>query len=323
VTALDRTDRPEPTGTEFDSISEETQAWLDRRYHWFSPDGVYVAHQPIYGFRAGYCEPWLAERYVRTVAMVRALARLQWKSLLDVGGAEGYKAHLAQSMLGGSRVVSSDLSRLACQRAHELYGLETAVADVQALPFADGEFDVVTCSETLEHVPDFEQATRELLRVARCAVVITVPHEPAAQLGRSASSHDHLHALTTESLGFLRDEGFEVLVERLVFPLVPLLGGLIEGGRRSDQSEARSATRFANRLHDRLAATVSRVTGERAEAAVVAADSLLCRLGRLHRAIMFVAIKDPAASLSRPRRRVTARDVIGSRIPVRRPGDAA
>ncbi len=54
-------------------------------------------------------------------------------------------------------------------------------ADVQALPFADGEFDVVMCNHVLEHVADDAAAMRELRRVTRPGGwgVLLSPVEPA------------------------------------------------------------------------------------------------------------------------------------------------
>lgn len=50
----------------------------------------------------------------------------------------------------------------------ECRGAWTAVrADAAALPFPDGFFDAVICSEVLEHVPDHERAAAEILRVLR------------------------------------------------------------------------------------------------------------------------------------------------------------
>ena len=42
------------------------------------------------------------------------------------------------------------------------------------LPYRDGQFGAVVCSEVLEHVPDFRAALREMARVAPKAL-ITVP----------------------------------------------------------------------------------------------------------------------------------------------------
>jgi SAM-dependent methyltransferase len=52
-----------------------------------------------------------------------------------------------------------------------------SAADVTRLPFADGCFDVVICSEVLEHIPDHELALAELARVLKPFgdLVVSVP----------------------------------------------------------------------------------------------------------------------------------------------------
>ena len=191
-----------------DTYTEETRAWLDRRFEETSPDGVYLAHQPIYGFDAGHCEPSLLPRYVRTLEIMRALAQLRFGSCLDAGAAEGYKAELARRLFGAD-VVATDLSENACRRAREIFGLTARSGDLHDLPFEDGEFDVALCSETLEHVSDFRSALSELLRVARTAVVITVPHESHDRVEENRSSgepHAHINSFGLDSLDFLERE---------------------------------------------------------------------------------------------------------------------
>jgi SAM-dependent methyltransferase len=41
------------------------------------------------------------------------------------------------------------------------------VSDILHLPFEDGAFDLVICSEVLEHIPDHEAAITELIRVLK------------------------------------------------------------------------------------------------------------------------------------------------------------
>src|SRR5204863_292893 len=46
-------------------------------------------------------------------------------------------------------------------------GIEARVGDVQALPFADGEFDLVVAAWMLYHVPDLDRGLAEIARVLR------------------------------------------------------------------------------------------------------------------------------------------------------------
>jgi SAM-dependent methyltransferase len=51
------------------------------------------------------------------------------------------------------------------------------VSDITRLPFADDFFDLVICSEVLEHIPDQHRAVRELTRVLKPGgnLVVSVP----------------------------------------------------------------------------------------------------------------------------------------------------
>lgn len=52
------------------------------------------------------------------------------------------------------------------------------VADLEALPFRDGAFDVSVCQDTIEHVPDDRKAVAELARVVRTSgrVILATPN---------------------------------------------------------------------------------------------------------------------------------------------------
>jgi SAM-dependent methyltransferase len=65
-----------------------------------------------------------------------------------------------------AEVVTTDLHRTDVDRPGE---------DIQALGFADGEFDLVVCNHVLEHVPDDRAAVAELARVTRGVAVVSVP----------------------------------------------------------------------------------------------------------------------------------------------------
>jgi SAM-dependent methyltransferase len=164
--------------------TESARAWLDRRYSRDSQGG-YLAHQPIHGLRTERAEPNWILRFARTGRLLELLHTLEFDSVLDVGGGEGYLAALVRDLFGAGTVHSSDLSAQACLRAREIFGIRGAAADSNRLPFADRSYDVVLCSEVLEHLSRPVLAISELARIARKYVVVTTAEFcPAGELER-------------------------------------------------------------------------------------------------------------------------------------------
>jgi SAM-dependent methyltransferase len=108
--------------------------------------------------------------------------------VLDAGCGAG--RHVCEAFrIKGVDVVGIDLNwDDLCKTATTLYlmhmqdggGQERCLisrADVAGLPFKDGAFDAVICSEVLEHIQDNRKAVRELIRVLKPGgeLVISVP----------------------------------------------------------------------------------------------------------------------------------------------------
>jgi SAM-dependent methyltransferase len=102
--------------------------------------------------------------------------------VLDVGCGEGRHAVAAASDAGEVVGVDVDPDRLVTAREdYNTYADGTPgtflCGDALSLPFVDGAFDIVVCSEVLEHLPDHEAAITELRRVCRPggALAVSVP----------------------------------------------------------------------------------------------------------------------------------------------------
>lgn len=100
--------------------------------------------------------------------------------LLDVGCGEG--RHCIGAEKKGADVIGLDIDRVSLDRAQLAKSNDRAnvlflQGDTLQLPFADESFDRVICSEVMEHVHDFEGATRELARITKGngRIAITVP----------------------------------------------------------------------------------------------------------------------------------------------------
>ncbi len=115
------------------------------------------------------------------------LDRLRIRSgekVLDVGCGEG--RHCFGALEHGAHVVGLDLDLASLkasagklrQRAAERGRLGALVhGNAFRLPFADGAFDEVICSEVMEHVHDYRGAARELARVTKPGgcLAVTIP----------------------------------------------------------------------------------------------------------------------------------------------------
>lgn len=124
---------------------------------------------------------------------------------------------LAERLRGMTEYTSADVSR----------GAAMVTADVTALPFEDGSFDLVLCSHVLEHVRDDAAAMREIARVlaAPGVALIQTPvnydqsltyedpgeTDPEARL-RQFSQDDHVRVFGTDIRDRLERAGFSVSV---------------------------------------------------------------------------------------------------------------
>lgn len=120
---------------------------------------------------------WLMEEKFRR--SMRGLGpSLQGRTALTVCGGSGMDAEfLARS---GARVISSDLSRGAAQRALERArrtGLPIlpVVADVEQLPFRDRAIDHVHVHDGLHHLAQPDRGIDEMVRVSAGTISITEP----------------------------------------------------------------------------------------------------------------------------------------------------
>lgn len=144
----------------------EAQDLLFRR---IDDEGNYMPHQAIYGFA-----PYRVLQFVEASLLLRQLDRLSFNSFLEVGCAEGFypgwfKCVMEQNSVGWISPFP------VCRRMWDYHRLEGICADAHHLPIRDGAFDVVLCSNTVEHVTEPKQVIAELMRVARKYVFIGVP----------------------------------------------------------------------------------------------------------------------------------------------------
>ncbi len=175
----------------------------------------------------------LMSAFERTLDELFAQADPQ--SLLDVGCGEAVLTHKWAQRLGERRVVGIDLDDplLHAQwEQRQAPNLTYKVMKAENLPFADGEFDVGTAIEVLEHVPDPEHTVAEMARVCSGHLLVSVPREPmwrGLNMARGAYLKDlgntpgHLNHWSKRSFVSLLSRHGDVVQARSPFPWTMLL----------------------------------------------------------------------------------------------------
>ena len=116
----------------------------------------------------------------RILSIAEYLAPRPEHIILDLGAGEGF-VQLALQGAFGCRVAALDadaaILRQGLARGTETSGPVSLLGDGLRLPFPDGIFDAVVCSEVLEHVPDDAGVVGEIARVLKPGGVaaLTVP----------------------------------------------------------------------------------------------------------------------------------------------------
>jgi len=123
---------------------------------------------------------WLTERWVANLE--RVFAQVDGdpepvRQALEVGCGEGVIAARLHDRWG--QVTALDLPDAGLRADWRgVDGPRFLHANALELPFADDRFDVVVAAEVLEHLPDPDKGLREMARVGRRHLVLSVPREP-------------------------------------------------------------------------------------------------------------------------------------------------
>ncbi|MFF3442975.1 class I SAM-dependent methyltransferase [Streptosporangium sp. NPDC002721] len=156
---------------------------------------------------------WYRERRAILARELRGLRRLGPPGrALDVGAAGGGNTRVLVEH--GWDALVADFSETAVELARER-GLRAIHADARDLPLPDGEFDLVTAFDVLEHIEEDGRAAGELVRVLRPGgtALITVPCDMALWSAHDVAS-GHVRRYTREGLDALLT-GAGLVVDRL------------------------------------------------------------------------------------------------------------
>lgn len=135
----------------------------------------------------------------------------------------------------GKKIEGVEHSKDAITLGQKLFpNLNFREGSAYELPYKDNSFDLVVCTEVLEHLDHPAKVLSEILRTSRRYVLISVPNEPFFMLGnfmrgknlsRLGNDPGHINHWTIVTfLNFLKKNGLKIKKIRLPFPWILILG---------------------------------------------------------------------------------------------------
>ncbi|MDQ5820779.1 MAG: class I SAM-dependent methyltransferase [Actinomycetota bacterium] len=197
-----------------------------------------------------------------------AVAEASPGRMLEVGCGNGWFSARVQRELGVA-VVAIDQSERMVELAR-VEGVDARVANVQALPFADGEFDLVAANWMLYHVADLDRGLAEISRVLT----------PGGRLVAITNGKDHLLELWRlvgaeetrlwRDVSFGAENGAEILARHFRdVELWDSSGTVVITGREAVVRYVESSKTWKH-LADRVPARVDRFIARRSNVVFVA-----------------------------------------------------
>lgn len=148
-------------------------------------------------------------------------------SVLDVGCASGWFLSEIAKRYPKARYVGIDKYKKAINYGEKRYKpLKLLHSDAHRLPFRENSFDLVICTEVLEHVTNPRQVLREIKRVLKPAGVAIIEMDSGnllfkfawywwTNIRKGVWKDAHLHLFTTHKLTkMLKSDGFVISKRR-------------------------------------------------------------------------------------------------------------
>src|SRR3989344_7319378 len=140
-------------------------------------DKLYKSKNPVVGYI----------NRERLESIIKLLDKNKKIKILDAGCGEG---HLLEKIFnkGYKNLYGADITKIALESAKKRVKAKFFLQDLGKLRFKDNFFDVVICTEVIEHIENYKKVINELKRVLKKngLFIITFPNEKMCMIMRAA-----------------------------------------------------------------------------------------------------------------------------------------
>ncbi len=163
--------------------------------------------------------------------LLKIIKKINPESILDVGCGEGFTLDTLRKNKIGKKIIGIDNSKESIRIGKILFPkVKINHASIYDMPFPNNSFDLVICTEVLEHLKTPSLAIEEVKRVSRGNILISVPNEPFFMLGnflrgknmeKLGNDPEHINHWTIFSFAsFLKTQGLKIMSVKLPFPWI-------------------------------------------------------------------------------------------------------
>lgn len=166
--------------------------------------------------------------------LLQLVKPLEVRRVLDTGCGEGFSLNKLSEEKIAASLQGIDNSKEAISLGKKLFpNLKLQLGSIYELPYEDDYFDLVLCTEVLEHVDNPQKALHELMRVSGKYLLISVPNEPffmisnflrGKNISRWGNDPGHINHWTIFAFKeFLKKNGLKNVTIKLPFPWTMVL----------------------------------------------------------------------------------------------------
>lgn len=166
--------------------------------------------------------------------LIRVLKPLPIQSVLDAGCGEGFTLEKLEENNIGKILEGIDNAKEAILIGKKQFPrLTLKIGSIYDLPCNDNSFDLVICSEVLEHLDNPQKALQEIIRVSKKYLLLSVPNEPfyrgsrflrGVEMKKFGDHPEHINHWTAFSFPkFVASEELLIKKKHFPFPWILLL----------------------------------------------------------------------------------------------------
>lgn len=161
---------------------------------------------------------WLINYFYKVLFSL--ITDLKIITALDAGCGEGFTLDQLKKKFPAIDCVGIDASAKAINLGRKMFPkIKLKTGSIYQLPYKNRSFDLVLCTEVLEHLTNPAMALKEIKRAAKKYCLFSVPNEPWFRITRLGHDPEHInHWTKNKFVSLLEKNRFKILKVRTSFP---------------------------------------------------------------------------------------------------------